>query len=101
MARPTEHSPAQNRSRPGLARASLICVLANVREYAEGDPVELWLRDGRLVIRASNQAGLSCVDVDLWDIITWISTGPNRRVLDAYATRSPDGDNPNPDRGGA
>src|SRR5436190_903506 len=54
--------------------------MIGVREYAEGHTVELW-RDfdsGRLVIRAYNQLKDDCVDVDLWDVIDWLSTGPRR-----------------------
>ena len=48
-----------------------ICDMDGVREYGEGDTVELWLdnESGRLTIRARNEGGYGLTDVDLWDII--------------------------------
>lgn len=55
-----------------------ICEMANVREISEGYPVELWRNDesGRLVVRAVNEDGNNCTEVDLWDLIQWFSIGP-------------------------
>ncbi len=52
--------------------------MASVREYTEGlYPVELWRRDGRLVIRAYNECGNNCTEVDLWDLQDWLVSGPH------------------------
>jgi hypothetical protein len=48
--------------------------LEGVREYCEGEPVELWFSErGRIVIRAYNEARFQGTDVDLLDLIEWIS----------------------------
>jgi hypothetical protein len=59
-----------------------IAVMEGVREYGEKYPVEIW-RDsiGRTVIRAFNEGRNNSVDLDLWDIIDWLSTGPGRGLL--------------------
>ena len=61
-----------------------LCELAGVREYGGGEPVELWRNDetGRLVIRAYNEGGYNCTDVDLLDLVDWLQAGPAQRVLD-------------------
>ena len=56
--------------------------MSGVREYSEGDSVDLDLRqsddkkdgDGRFVIIASNQGGHDCTQVDLLDLLVWIRT---------------------------
>ena len=54
-----------------------ICEFAGVREYVEGDPVELWRSDdtGRLVIRAYNERRNNFTEVDLWDLLAKLSVG--------------------------
>lgn len=53
-----------------------VCVLRGVREYAEGLPVELILNEtGRLVVRAFNEAGHNCVEIDLHDLLHAIKYG--------------------------
>jgi hypothetical protein len=47
-----------------------------VREYAEKMPVELWLRDGRIVVRAYNEDGHNLTDVDLGDLLDWARPYP-------------------------
>jgi hypothetical protein len=48
----------------------------NVREYAEGFPVELAINEsGRLVVRAYNEAGHNGVELDLYDLLQAISYG--------------------------
>jgi len=55
--------------------------LDGVREYAEGAPVELRLRGGRLVVYATNEGGYNCTDVDLEDLV---------RAIDKLASISHD-----------
>lgn len=44
-----------------------------VSEYAEGYDVELLLNDeGILVIRALNEGGYNCTEVDLIQLINWL-----------------------------
>jgi hypothetical protein len=65
-----------------------ITEMNGVREHSEGAPVELW-RDnetGRLVIRAYNECRNNSTQVDLWDLLDWLSVGPARRVLESVAT---------------
>jgi hypothetical protein len=58
-----------------------LCDMFSVREYSEGDIVELWRDDatGRLVIRAYNESGNRCTKVDLFDVVDWLS--PCQRLL--------------------
>ena len=60
-----------------------ICEMKGVRQYGNSDPVELWRDDesGRLVIKAFNEGGYSCTDVDLWDLINWLQTGSRNGAL--------------------
>lgn len=47
-----------------------------VREYTEGEKVELWLgKSGRPVIRAFNECGNNYTDTDLFDLLEWARTG--------------------------
>jgi hypothetical protein len=54
-----------------IPECTIICEMKEVREYVNGDAVELWRNDknGRLVIRASNECGNGCTMVDLWDLL--------------------------------
>jgi hypothetical protein len=55
-----------------------ICEMEGVREHSERFPVELRResRTGRLVIRALNEDGHNATDVDLFDLLDWLSRGP-------------------------
>lgn len=57
---------------------TLLCEMDGVREYGEMYPVQLIRHpdNGRLVIRAINEGGYNSVDIDLWDILDWMSRGP-------------------------
>lgn len=47
-------------------------IMDGVREYGDGDPVELWRdKHGRLVVLCSNEAGCAGTAVDLVDLIQW------------------------------
>jgi hypothetical protein len=62
------------RDRPAFE--TKIATLANVREWTEGEPVEVWLnRRGRIVIRAFNECGNNSTDVDLFDLLAWTRDG--------------------------
>lgn len=77
-----------------------ICDMKGVREYMEGDLVELWRDDdtGRLVIRARNECGNNSTTVDLFDILDWMSVGPNKRVLESAAGGRDESDRSAPSR---
>ncbi len=51
-------------------------ILTGVREYGEGDPVELAIDETscRLCIRASVDGGFNATAVDLLDLIAWLKT---------------------------
>lgn len=52
-----------------------IATLSDVREHAEGLPVELWLMaNGRTVVRCWNECGNNCTDLDLRDLLDWASS---------------------------
>lgn len=44
-----------------------------VREYGDGETVELWVEEGssRPVIRALNEAGFAGTEVDFLDVLAW------------------------------
>lgn len=55
-----------------------IAVLAGVREYSEGEAVELWFNDkGRIVVRAYNEGGCCATDVDLFDLLSSVGVPEN------------------------
>jgi hypothetical protein len=60
-----------------------LAVLPNVREHAEGWPVELVysFKANRLVLRAWNEGQNAIVDLDLFDIAEWLSPNGTERLL--------------------
>lgn len=46
-----------------------IATLEGVREYNECEPVELWIRAGRIIVRAFNECRNNHTDVDLVDLL--------------------------------
>lgn len=60
-----------------------ICDMIGVAAYDEGFDVELHRHEesGRLVIRAFNEGGYNCTDVDLFGILEWAAI--NSHLLDA------------------
>lgn len=59
-----------------------IAVLKNVREYVGGEPVELARnqQNGRIVIRAYNEGGNNCTEIDLFDLLAYLQSGPEAQV---------------------
>lgn len=55
--------------------------LVGVREYTDGDLVELRrnLKTGRSMITASNEGGNNITQVDLLDLFDWMRYGPPDR----------------------
>jgi hypothetical protein len=55
-----------------------ICEMRGVREYTERYPVELWWdeQSERLVILSKNEGGCNETQVDLYDVISWLMSGP-------------------------
>lgn len=51
--------------------------IQGVREYTEGDPVELRrVGNGRLAVVASNECGNRTTEVDLFDLLEALRSGP-------------------------
>lgn len=52
----------------------MLCEMKGVRGGEEGFPVELWRDEDsrRLVVRAVNEGGFACVDIDLADLLNWL-----------------------------
>lgn len=44
-----------------------------IREYCEEHEVSIDLRDGRLVINATNEGGFNHTQVDLEDVVAWVA----------------------------
>lgn len=66
-----------------------VATLPSVREYTEGEPVELWVgTNGRVVLRAWNECRNNYTDVDLFDLLDWCRTG--------ISTVTPHGSNSTP-----
>jgi len=70
-----------------------ICTMEGVQEHSEHMPVELWRDDDshRLTIRAYNECGDNCVNIDLWQLVDWLKVGPCTRTLslsDAHPTKA-------------
>lgn len=62
-------------SRPKGPRVDPCRLMVGVREYAEGGSPEFGQRgDGRKVIRAYNEGGHACTEVDLEDLLEWLGT---------------------------
>ena len=53
-----------------------IATLPGVREYNEREPVELWFRGGRVILRAFNECHNNHTDVDLGDLIECLQSRP-------------------------
>jgi len=61
-----------------MNKLDVVAELTGVREYVEGSPVEL-VRDqenGRLVIRAYNEGGNNFTEIDLYDLLAYLRSGP-------------------------
>lgn len=59
-----------------------IGVMQGVVEYCEKDPVELWVNEtGRFVIKATNECGNNCTDIDFLSLIDWMNSKEGREVL--------------------
>jgi hypothetical protein len=49
-----------------------LATMTGVKEYTDGDQVEIWLNDiGRVVIRAYNEGGNNYTEVDLVHVLEW------------------------------
>ena len=78
MRLPKEGPLDANGNRCAYFSMAKICDLDGVREYSEGQPVELWFDEvtGRLVIIARNGGGYDCTNIDLHDLLNWLRSGP-------------------------
>ena len=53
-----------------------ISALPGIREWGEGMPVELWLNEeGRIVLKAWNEAGHNSTQIDVFDFLEWLNVG--------------------------
>lgn len=61
---------------------ALICKMSGVREYGDGSTVRLvrMVETGRLAIQAFNEGGNNSTQVDLWDLLEWLNSGPGERA---------------------
>lgn len=77
MGKPTDSDKTELCDRP----VQRIATLDGVREYSEGWDVELWRsREGRLIVRAYNEGHNNYTNVDLIDLLRWLS-GPRSGIL--------------------
>lgn len=71
----------------GQAGDCVICEMEGVRGGDEGCPVFL-AKDGdsgRLVVRGFNEGGFACVDIDIRDLLLWLSKrGTGAIDIDAF-----------------
>lgn len=56
---------------------TVAAIMKGVREYTEGDPVELQLdeKTGRMIVVATNEGGCNETAVDVLDLLDWVRTG--------------------------
>jgi hypothetical protein len=57
-------------------------VMRGVSEYAEGYPVQLETRQGRLAVLAINQGGHDGTAVDLVELLAWVKDNMPELLLD-------------------
>jgi hypothetical protein len=50
----------------------LACEIAGVGGGDSGFPVQLVRENGRLAVRAINEGGFACTDIDLLDLVDWL-----------------------------
>lgn len=64
-------------------RPALPMELQNVRGGEEGFPVQVCMSEetGRLAIRAFNEGGFACVDIDLRDLAAWFFSDEARALI--------------------
>jgi hypothetical protein len=86
-----------------LLEGVILGVLDGVREYGDGDPVELRrdVQTGRLKVVAWNECGNNTTGVDVIDLVDWLRLGPQAsRVDEGFSVSLPtmvegcDGSNP-------
>lgn len=55
--------------------------LDGVREYGEGLPVKIAFYEdvGRFALKAENQGGYDCVEINLLDLVAWLKDGGMER----------------------
>lgn len=85
-----------------LARLEGVTIRAldGVREETEGWPVELrrGFKSGRLLITAFNEGHNNMTQVDLFDLLDWLTKGPvSDRTPNGFAVNMRSTDGPNPD----
>lgn len=64
-----------SRDRPVRDETGKLLAILPSNELCEGMPVELWLRRGRIVVRAYNEAGCNATEVDVMDLIAALKDG--------------------------
>jgi hypothetical protein len=72
----------------GASGPGHICDLKNVRGGDTGFPVQLVKEEDteRIVLRAINEGGFACTDIDLFDLIDWLHRmAPEGVDVDAIA----------------
>lgn len=67
-----------------------VASLPNVREWAEGLPVEVWVnRAGRLVLKALNEDGHNTTEIDVFDLIDWFDKESGHFRAEGFTALSP------------
>ena len=61
--------------RPVRDETGKLLAVLPMKELCEGMPLELWLRRGRLVIRAYNEAGYNATEIDVRDLMDTLRDG--------------------------
>jgi hypothetical protein len=63
------------RDRPVRDETGKLLAVLPINELSEGLPVELWLRRGRVVVRAYNEAGCNATEVDVTELVSVLKDG--------------------------
>lgn len=61
--------------RPVRDETGKLLAVLSINELCEGMPVELWLRRGRLVVRAYNEAGFNTTEIDVLHLMHSLRDG--------------------------
>jgi hypothetical protein len=56
--------------------------IPQIRSDDIDSPVQIWRDDksGRFYLRAINEGGFACIDLDLWDLAIWFGHDPEKFI---------------------
>ncbi len=64
-----------------MSEKNVIAVMESVDEFCEGMKVDLVRTEGRIAIRALNEAGFNSTEVDLLQLLEWLANHREQTLL--------------------